>query len=158
MAERIEKESIFDRYPYDDGAVRMVYEEARECNIIDNDILLIKGNSYRIWYFHIPDELRVSITHAPRPERLLFLYELLHRGLVMFRDNVYYHIGTLNSEIIKRLDTKGQSDVICTDGCHFFDLANGGSRAGIKAYHPGDRFYNHFDSPWELEIFFDYDI
>lgn len=159
MSERIEKESIFDRYPYDDGALEQVYNEAQVCVYNDDGTILeVKGVGQRSWFFLIPVELRESVKHAPRPERLIILYELLHRGLVMFRDNEYYHIGTLNSEIIKRLDTKGQSDDRCTNGCHFFDLAYGYSLEDMRALPPGDRFFNHFNSNWELEIFFDYDI
>lgn len=151
------KYRIFDHYPYDDGNLQRVYDEAQGHLFLDGKVLVVEGVT-QTWYFDIPKELRESIKKAPRPERLILLYELLHRGLVMFRDNNFYHIGTLNSEIISKLNPRGSTDHLYTDGCHFFDLAHGASRAEITDLRPEDMFFNHFSSDWELEIFFDYDI
>lgn len=151
-------ENIFDTYPYDDRALEQVYNEAQECVYhSDGTILEVKGVG-QSWFFSIPEELREPIKYAPRPERLLFLYELLLRGLVTFRDGDYFHIATLNGRIIREMTASDYIEHPSRHSCPFFDLALGGSFHEMRSRAPEARFFNHFPYNWELDIFFDYSI
>lgn len=151
-------ENIFDTYPYDDRALEQVYNEARECVYhSDGTILEVRGGQ-RSWFFSIPAELREPIKYAPRPERLLFLYELLLRGLVAFRDDDNFHIATLNSRIIRKMTASDKIEHPSISVCPFFDLALGNSFSEMRNRAPEARFFNHFPYHWELEIYFDYSI
>lgn len=151
-------DNIFDTYPYDGRALEQVYNEAQECVYhSDGTVLEVRGVG-QSWFFSIPAELRGPIKDAPRPERLLFLYELLLRGLVAFRDDDNFHIATLNSRIIRKMTASDYTEHPTRSLFPFFDLAFGNSFNEMRNRSPEARFFNHFPYHWELEISFDYSI
>ena len=89
--------------------------------------------------------------------RKVIFYYLLCAGIVFFRDDCYYHLGTLNKELAQRYGWNLTSPYLATDGkLPFFDLYSGLSLNDMHRL--SSPFTNGIPIEWDIEVFFEYSI